>query len=188
MRRDRTNFRAVGLTIMLAAGLATTGRGDDLPVVEGVEFQPFAAQVRRVAEALEGLGQPLPPEVSRRIERAIAAGDAAAARKIQEALDPLCLIGVSINPESRVKAVQGPAPARLVQHGWRVFPVKVHNEAGVTAELVAQSPNAAPLYRRSTSSRRAQGHGAHVGGPPPLDGRGDDPRPAAESPAVGPAG
>ena len=39
-------------------------------------------------------------------------------RAIQEVLDPLCLIGVEINPESRVKAVQGPAaavagPARL---------------------------------------------------------------------------
>jgi hypothetical protein len=152
MRRDRAISRAVGLTIVLATGLATTGRGDVLPVVEGVEFQPLAAQVRRVSETLEGLGQPLPPEASRRVERAIAAGDADGSRALQEALDPLCLIGVNINPESRVKAVQGPAPARLVQHGWRVFLVKVHNEAGVTAELAAQSPNAAPLYRRSTSA------------------------------------
>jgi hypothetical protein len=30
--------------------------------------------------------------------------------------------------------------------------VKVHNESGVTAELKAESPNAAPLYQRSTGS------------------------------------
>ena len=71
---------------------------------------------------------------------------------MQDALDPLCLIGVEINPESRVKAVQGPAPARLMKHGWRVFLVKVHNLAGVTAELHADSPNAAPLYKGSSGS------------------------------------
>ena len=34
-------------------------RGDDLPMVNDVELQPFAAQVKRVIEALETLGQPL---------------------------------------------------------------------------------------------------------------------------------
>ena len=60
------------------------------------------------------------------------------------------MIGIEINPESRVKSSQGPAQPRLVQNGWSVFLVKVHNEAGVTAELAAESPNAAPLYRQST--------------------------------------
>ena len=32
------------------------------------------------------------------------------------------------------------------------FLVKVHNEAGVTAPLAAESENAAPLYKRSTGS------------------------------------
>ena len=124
-----------------------------MPRVDAVEFQPLAAQVRRVVEALDMLGQPLPEPVKARLDRAIASTDGAAAvRAIQEVLDAHCLVGVHINPESRVKAMQGPAPAALVQHGWRVFLVKVHNEAGVTAELVAESPNAAPLYKRSTSS------------------------------------
>src|SRR4051812_19407184 len=48
--------------------------------------------------------------------------------------------------------MQGPAAPNLVQGGWRVFLVKVHNEAGVTAELIADSPNAGPVYKRSTSS------------------------------------
>src|SRR5262249_48204220 len=77
---------------------------------------------------------------------------AVAVREIQEALDAQCLIGITINPESRVKAVQGPVATVLVQHGWRVFLVKVQNEAGVTAALPAASPNAAPPQRRSTGS------------------------------------
>src|SRR5262249_59045009 len=100
------------------------------------------------------LGQPLTSEGNVRLIRALAlaGGEAAAVRALQDAVDRLCLIGVKINPESRVKAVQGPAQPSLVQNGWRAFLVKVHNEAGVTAELAVQSPNAAPLYRPSTGS------------------------------------
>ena len=49
---------------------------------------------------------------------------------------------MNINPESRVKVTRGPAQAELLEQGWRTFLVKVHNEAGVTAELLAVSPNA----------------------------------------------
>src|SRR5690606_28470560 len=42
--------------------------------------------------------------------------------------------------------------ARLTQHGWSVFLIKVHNEAGVTARLRVDSPHAAPIHRRSTAS------------------------------------
>ena len=62
------------------------------------------------------------------------------------------MIGIEINAESRVKSSQGPARPRLVQNGWSVFLVKVHNEAGVTAELAAESPNAGPVYKQSTNS------------------------------------
>jgi hypothetical protein len=145
----------VVVVVVVVVGLCPTGaiRAEPLPVVEAVEYQPFSAQVRRVVEALDMLGQPLPDAVKGRIAQAERSTDQAAAVKaIQQALDEHCLIGIAINPESRVKAVQGPAPAALMQHGWRVFLVKVQNEAGVTAELRAASPNAAPLYRRSSSS------------------------------------
>ncbi len=66
-------------------------------------------------------------------------------------LDRHALVGVSVNPESRVKAQPGPAAPTLAQGGWRVFLVKVHNEAGVTAPLRASSPNAAPVYTRSSN-------------------------------------
>jgi len=126
---------------------------DSLPLVPDVEFQPLSAQVKRVTEALEVLGRPLPREDRARIDQAIdGANPAAAVRVFQQVLDPYCLIGVNINPESRVKSAQGAAAPLLVQGGWTSFLVKVHNEAGVTAELQAVSPNAEPIYRQSPTS------------------------------------
>jgi len=65
-----------------------------------------------------------------------------AAREIQKLLDPLCLVAVSINPESRVKAVRGPGRAELVCNQENVVLVKIHNEAGVTHALKVSSPRA----------------------------------------------
>jgi len=45
-----------------------------------------------------------------------------------------------------VKVAQGPADPYLMQHGWTQFLVKVNNQAGVTAALKTQSPNAAQLH------------------------------------------
>src|SRR3954447_15896319 len=124
-----------------------------LPTVRGVEAQPLKAQAKRVAEALESLGEPLSKEQAAALDKAIATADPdEAVEAIQKVLDPRCLVGVNINPESRVKVARGPAAAELVQQGWRVFLVKVHNEGGVTAKLRAISPNAAPLYQRSSGS------------------------------------
>ncbi len=140
---------AVGAAI--AAAAAAAARADVVPVVVDVEFQPLSAQVKRVAEALELLGQPLSRDERASLNQAIdSAGGEPAIRAIQAVLDKHCLIAIEINAESRVKASQGSAPARLVQNGWSVFLVKVHNLAGVTAELVAESPNAAPMYKPSS--------------------------------------
>ncbi len=120
-------------------------------VVTGVEAQPLRAQVRRVVEALALVGAPLAKSQREQFRAAMQeADDDESAARIQAVLDPLCLAFISINPESRVKVAPGPAAAELVQHGWRVFLVKVHNEAGVTAPLRVTSPQAAPLQKRST--------------------------------------
>lgn len=139
------------LGVLLLVLAANPARGD-LPPVDDVELQPLAAQARRVVETLELLGNPLPADVRARLDAAAgAAKEAEGVRAIQAALDPYCLIGVEINPESRVKSARGPAEAGLVQNGWRTFLVKVHNGAGITAELKAESPNAARPFKPSTN-------------------------------------
>ena len=50
----------LGLAIFVGlVAASSTGRADNLPVVSDVEFQPLSAQAKRIADALELLGQPL---------------------------------------------------------------------------------------------------------------------------------
>jgi hypothetical protein len=114
-----------------------------LPIVPDVDWQPFAAQAKRILEALDYLGSPLTSEERKAIDKALADSDAAL---LQKALDSSCLFGVDINPEMRVKVAQGAAKATLVEQGWRVFLVKVQNQSGTTARLQVDSPNARRLF------------------------------------------
>jgi hypothetical protein len=117
-----------------------------------VELQPLAAQARRVAEALELLGEPLSAADARAL--ALAAEDADRSRgaaSIEKVLDRRALVHVAISPESRVSVTRGAARAQLVEQGWRCFLVKVRNDAGVTAQLRAASPQALPVYARGIS-------------------------------------
>ena len=139
------------LCLIAVTCVCGSGVAEDLEVVPNVEPQPLSSQVKRVVDALGFLGQPLPNQVRTQLEAAIQAADSAA---IQKALDPLVLAGVHINPEQRVKVARGAAPALLTEQGWSVFLIKVHNQAGITPQLEAASPNAAPLQRRSNSSKR----------------------------------
>ena len=137
----------------LAPGLA-----DDLPRVDGVEAQPLAAQVRRVAEALDLLGQPLPPGPRARLDEALAtarAGRRWSGRSRRRSTRSAWSASRS-TPRAGSRSARARPPAALVQHGWRVFLVKVHNEAGVTAELKATSPNAAPAVPAARPTPRAQ--------------------------------
>ena len=112
----------------------------------GVEWQPLAAQLKRVSEALNFQGSPITPADQDALNALLAKGGDGAVERAQEIFDAYCLFGVQINPESRVKVSQGPTKPALVEQGWRTFLVKVHNEAGVTAELRALSPQAQSLF------------------------------------------
>jgi len=116
-------------------------------------LQPFAQQVRQVETTLAYLGQPLTQKDHEAINLAIADPDeAAAVRHLEQILDNYTLAIVDINPESRVKVQAGAAKAELVEGGTRIFLVKVLNKAGVTSQLVAESPNAAPIFVQSDGS------------------------------------
>ena len=135
--------------LLLVAGLCAFG--EELPLVSAVEFQPLAAQVARVVQALEVVGEPLPKAEAAELQKllATAGGGKAQVEAIQKILDKRVLIGIEINPESRVKAQQGPAAARLMEQGWRTFLVKVANQAGITAVLAVDSPNSGQLANTS---------------------------------------
>lgn len=150
----------VNLSVLLwvtATVTLTQVSGQDVPQVAAVDRQPLEAAVLRLEQALQMAGSPLAAADSQRLNELLQqTRDSHVVRGIQEILDPRCLLVVHINPESRVKVNLGPAQPQLDQRGWTNFLVKVINEAGVTAPLVCQSPQAEPMLRRSTAASKPE--------------------------------
>jgi len=147
--RIRRLIRKPGALLFALMLLSATPIAQELPRVMKVELQPLAAQARRLVEAMDYLGAPLSLADKQALEKAAGESDAArAVAEIQTVLDKYCLADIHINPESRVKVAQGPAKPELLEQGWRSFLVKVRNEAGVTAQLKAESPQALRVFSR----------------------------------------
>lgn len=132
-------LRAMLLTVILMLlGALSAEAQTALPVVEEIEWAPFRDHCRQLLQALDKAGSPLPAatvrEMTTLLERRAKDPDAATAA-VQKLLDAYCLIGVSINPESRVKAARGPAVVRLQQNRPTLVLIKVHNDGGVTHAL-----------------------------------------------------
>jgi hypothetical protein len=134
---------------MLCALAAAQETGHQHTPPAPVSLQPLAQQVRQLEEALNYLGQPLPPAAHQRINAAIGKDERTAVAEVESVLDAYALAVVDINPESRVKVEQGAAKPELVEAGTRLFLVKVINNAHVTAPLHVESPNSGNVYVRS---------------------------------------
>ncbi len=112
-----------------------------------LEWQPFAAQIRRLTNALERLGSPLSSDEIRKLDSSLNSGGLGEAQEQVEAvLSPHVLALVDINPEMRVKVAAGGTKPELIEGGWRTFLIKVSNQAGFTGALRIQSAQAARLY------------------------------------------
>ncbi len=155
----KLDTRLIGTAVLCAwlRVVGARGQGDQAPQAAAAHasaaLQPFAQQVRQIETALDYLGQPLSPADQEQINDAMAGLDeAVAVSRLEHVLDNYTLAIVEINPESRVKVRPGPATPRLVEHGTRIFLVKVVNAAGVTARLVVESPNSGPVYVHSDNS------------------------------------
>ena len=123
-----------------------------------VEGQPLAANIERLAAALDYLGAPLPRDLRADL---VKAGQARDSNALQQLLDGRVLLSVHINPESRVRVERGPAPAVLQQAGYTPAIVKVVNESGGTPRLRIGSPQAGPVYAgmaRLSADRMQQQH------------------------------
>ena len=113
--------------------------GQQLPIVENLDAQPLVEQAKRLTQKLRFLGSPFSKETLAQLEEVYAIQDKVQQiKKLQEILDPLCLVGLHINPESRVKVEQGTAPSEVFEKESRRFLIKIRNEAGVTANVNLQ--------------------------------------------------
>jgi hypothetical protein len=130
-------LRATSFLAALALlGLVTAARAQTaLPAPDHVNRAHLRRHCEDLLAALDRLKAPLPPDTERDLRALLKADhreDEEFAAAVQKLLDPLCLVAVPINPESRVKAVRGPAPAELHRGQPRVVLIKVVNEAGGT--------------------------------------------------------
>jgi len=138
-----TGIAMAGLHLLASSvpALAAT-----LSLVTDVEWQPLAAQIERVVQAAEVIGEPFSASERAAIDAALKAQDLA---KVQQALDGRCLFGVHLEADGRVKTqMLGSAKPELLEQGWRSFLVKVYNDPGVTAPLQVLSPNALTVWER----------------------------------------
>jgi hypothetical protein len=144
--------------LILVAGLFLTGlvpparsaesRGDT------VEFQPLAANVGRLSEALEYLGAPLHADARQAVDRAIASRDASV---LQQSLDRQVWFEVAIDRE-KIEVRRGTAAAHLQQAGFIPVLVKVVNRSGSRGHLQIASPQSGAVYAgvAELSMRRQQ--------------------------------
>jgi hypothetical protein len=144
---------AISLLFVVTSSLMA----EDLPKVTKVERQPLAAQAKRITQALDYLGAPLPEADKKSLDAAAEDGDEAkAVTTIQTILDQHCLAAIRIAAGDKsskpvLEIQHGPVKPELAEQGWRVFLVKVDNPTGVKdLELKADSPNALPLVKGSS--------------------------------------
>ena len=131
------------LLLWFVGGVSFAWGQSSLPVVDDVDVRALRVQCRQLLEGLAKVKAALPPETERELRDLLKdekkPSDETAA-KIQRLLNAQCLVAVSINPESRVKAARGPRSAELVAGKETVVLVRVLNEAGVTHPLSLESP------------------------------------------------
>jgi hypothetical protein len=131
------------MTLLLCGRVARAQ--SPLPMVDGVDGSVLKAQSKELLIGLEKLRSRLPKSVDRDLRAFVDEEKTsdATTEKIQKLLNDQCLVGVSINPESRVKAARGPSPAELVAGKEAVLLIRVVNEAGVTHALSVEGPQIA---------------------------------------------
>jgi hypothetical protein len=109
-----------------------------LPLVEEAAWQPLREHGRELMKALAAHKAPLPAEKAQALRVLLddpPPDTDKALREVQNLLDEHCLLGVTINPESRVKGQRGPRAAELVRGRATLVLVKVQNDGGVTHPL-----------------------------------------------------
>ncbi len=135
--------RTIALALLIVLTIYYPARADPLPTVGQVDRGRLQAHCRDLLAALEKLKAPLPAETDKALRALLKDEEKDTvefAEAVQKLLDPLCLAGVSINPESRVKAARGALAAELREGRETVVLVKVLNDGGVTAPLAVSGP------------------------------------------------
>ncbi|MFZ0738564.1 MAG: CehA/McbA family metallohydrolase [Candidatus Acidiferrales bacterium] len=145
-----TETVVLGVTVLFIGWLGAANteiRPTEYEASSQIPLQVVAYQARRLELLLDFLGQPFSQTEKGEINLAIANRDSErTVEQIQSILDRHTLVVVTISQEGRVGVARGEARADLTQDGWRIFFVKIVNQAGVRAPLKVDSPNSGPVF------------------------------------------
>jgi hypothetical protein len=133
----------LALAVVISATLHAASPGLSAMVDADSEWEPFRKHCRDLLSAVGSLKSPIPAATVKTIRDLLdgrGENTDIASKRIEELLDPHCLLVVTINPESRVKAARGAAPAQLRLQREAIALIKVVNEAGVTHALQISGP------------------------------------------------
>ncbi len=156
-----TTRRTFSQIALMAAGAEVLLRSAPALGATTVALQPLAAQIKRLLDALQSIGEPLPAAQRAALQAAFNSHtEAAGVSSIQEVLDAYVLLNIEINPEDRVTLSRGRAKAELVEQGWTTFLVKVLNDAGDASTLNLGCQQAGPMGRQSNGASIAAHDGS----------------------------
>ena len=128
---------------LLSIAISSSAAQAELPIVAEVEWATVRDRGRCLLAMADRNAAILPRKTAHDL-RALLQREpedaAVACEAVQKLLDPLCLLAIQINAESRVKVERGPAvvPLRLKRATWVL--IKVQNEGGVTHALRMNGP------------------------------------------------
>lgn len=108
-----------------------------------VDFQPLAANIKRLGEALKSIGSPFSDQQQRELDRVLAAADS---KRLQQWLDSMVSLQLTIDQRSNLSLDQIPKSIKLYQNEHRALLVKVINRTGSKSELKLSSPSAGAVY------------------------------------------
>ena len=90
----KKHFLPIFITIIILFS-SQVPRAQQLPIVNNVDLQPFKAQIERLIQARDFLGEPFTVETKRKISQALKLENESEAISIaQQILDAQCLIDV----------------------------------------------------------------------------------------------
>jgi hypothetical protein len=132
----------LGLSLMSIA-ISSSAAESELPIVAEVEWATVRDNGRRLLAIADRNTAILPKKTAHDLKALLQRepeDTTVACEAVQKLLDPLCLLAIQINAESRVKVERGPAvvPLRLKQAAWVL--IKVQNDGGVTHALRMNGP------------------------------------------------
>ncbi len=144
------------LAAILLLSIPLQARSQSLPLVEDVEWSAFQQHLSQLLPHLEKMHHP--KAMLAKIHRLIKEKNI---DEIQKVLAPLCLIGLHINPESRVKAKPGSASVQLILNKPTYFLVQAHNEGDVKAPVKITGENGQWLQMRITHPSKSSALTGH---------------------------